>query len=158
MVAVAGPAFGPSSALQVITCIFFFVPFHRTCTVEKLVSQVLSSDATQFRFYFWLFFRLVPEEEHPLCQFLARRFRAIYRFERIRMVTCGPSLSAHGHGSGRKVLHLFQLEVHPFRQHGQLRHVFFRATRMAADEVRDDLLAQPGFPVNSIEYVLKLPK
>ena len=125
---------------------------------KKLVSQVLSSDATQFRFYFWLFFRLVPEEEHPLCQFLARRFRAIYRFERIRMVACGPSLSAHGHGSGRKVLHLFQLEVHPFRQHGQLRHVFFRATRMAADEVRDDLLAQPGFPVNSIEYVLKLPK
>ena len=151
MVAVASPAFGPSSALQVITCIFFFVPFHRTCTVEKLVSQVRSSDATQFRFYFWLFFRLVPEEEHTLCQFLARRYRAITRFERIRMVTCGPSLSAHGHGSGRKVLHLFQLEVHPFRQHAQLRHDFFRATRMAAADVRDDVLAQRGCPGKAVE-------
>ena len=74
------------------------------------------------------------------------------------MVTCGPSLGAHGHGRGRKVLHLFQLEIHPFRQYGQFRHVFFRTSRMTADKVRDDLLAEAGLPVNTIENVLKLPE
>lgn len=71
------------------------------------------------------------------------------------MVAGSPSFRTDGHRSGSKVLHLFQVEVHGTRQHGQLGHVFFRTSGVAADEIGNDLLAQPCIAVDALENLLE---
>ena len=62
-----------------------------------------------------------------------------------------PCFRGYGHGGGREVLHLFQVEVQPFGDDRQFRHVFFGASGVAADEVGDELLAQVQFAVQAVE-------
>ena len=108
-------------------CITFFIPFHRTHAVEKLVCQVRSSDTSQFRFYFLLFFRLIPEEELSLCQFLPLCFGTEYRLQCIGMKSAVPCFGGYSHRSRGKVLYLLQMKVQPFGDNSQFRHVFFLA-------------------------------
>ena len=111
-------------------CISFFIPFHRTHAVEKLVCQVRSSDTPQFRFYFLLFFRLIPEEELSLGKFFPLCFSTEDRFQCVRVKSGIPSLSRYCHRSRGEVLYLFQVEVQAFGDNGKLRHIFFFASGM----------------------------
>ena len=135
----------------------FFVSF-ASCLwlgAEEFVGQVCPPDAAEFGFDFRPFFRFIPEKEHPLCQFLLRRVCAVYGFQCVRMNARGPGFGADGHGSRREVLHLLQMEVQRVCHYGQFGHVFFRAARVATDEIGDDLLVQPGLAVDAFEYVFE---
>ena len=72
------------------------------------------------------------------------------------MQTRIPGLGAHCHRRGREVLDLFQLEIHALGEDGQLGHVLLVASRMAADEVGDDLLAQSVLAVDAVEDALEV--
>ena len=48
------------------------------------------------------------------------------------------------------------MEVQSLGDDGKLRHILFLASGMTADEIRDELLAQSFFTVNSVEYLLEL--
>ena len=101
---------------------------------------------------------LVPEEVLALCQFFAGRLGAEDGLQRVGVVARVPRLGGDGHGRGREVLHLLQLEVHLLGQHGQFGHVLLTAAWMGADEVGDDLLAQPLLAVNAVEEAFELAK
>lgn len=58
-------------------------------------------------------------------------------------------------GSRGEVLHLLQMEVELLGDNRQLCHIFFGASRMAAYEVRYDLLSQVQFLVQAVEYPLE---
>ena len=72
------------------------------------------------------------------------------------MVTRIPCLGSNRHWGRREVLHLLQMEVQTLGDDRQLCHVFLRASRMATDEVRDDLLAKVQFIVDLVEYLLEI--
>ena len=72
------------------------------------------------------------------------------------MIASVPSLSRHGHRGRREVLHLFQMEVEALGDDCQFGHVLLRASRMTADEVRDNLLAEVQFVVYLVEYLLEV--
>ena len=55
-------------------------------------------------------------------------------------------------------MHLFEVEVQTFRNHGQFGHVLFAASRMAADEIRYYLLPQVVTCVYFVEYLFELLK
>ena len=107
----------------------------------QLVNQIFSSYPSQFIDNISPFFGFVPEEELALSQFLALRFGTEYRFQRIRMEARVPCFGGNGHGSRGKVLHLLQMEVQSFGDDGKFRHIFLLASGMAADEIRNKLLA-----------------
>ena len=71
------------------------------------------------------------------------------------MVARVPRFGRNGHGGGRKVLHLLQMEIQPFGNDGQFGHVFFVAAGVAGDEVGDELLAQAFFAVDAVENLLE---
>ena len=71
------------------------------------------------------------------------------------MVTCVPRLRADGHGRGREVLHLLQVEIEPLGDDGQFGHVFLVAAGVAGDEVGDELLAQALLLVDAVENLLE---
>ena len=53
-------------------------------------------------------------------------------------------------------MHLFELEVETLGDDGKLGHVLLAASGMAADEVRDDLLAQATLAVDAVEDTLEV--
>ena len=53
-------------------------------------------------------------------------------------------------------MHLFELEVETLGDDGKLGHVLLAASGMAADEVRDDLLAQATLEVDAVEDTLEV--
>ena len=71
------------------------------------------------------------------------------------MKACIPSFGGYGHRGRGEILHLFQMEVQLFGDDCQFRHIFFFTARMTGDEIRDQLLAQAKFPVDSVEYLFK---
>ena len=74
------------------------------------------------------------------------------------MQSCVPCLCADGHGCGCEILHLLQVEVQLACDDGQLCHVFFPASGMAADEVRYDLLVKMLSLVDVVENLLESRK
>ena len=91
-----------------------------------------------------------------LSQLLTGRFGRKNGIKRVRIETCVPRLCGHGHGRRREVLYLFELEVHVFREDGQLGHVFLVTSGMRRNEVGDDLLAQVFLAVDAVEDALEL--
>ena len=98
----------------------------------------------------------IPEEILPLCQLLVLCMGCEYGFERIGVVASIEHLSRDGHGCGGEVLHLFQLVAHLTRQMGQLSHVALMTTRMAGDEIRDELLVETFLTIDAVEDALEL--
>ena len=98
------------------------------------------------------FFRLVPEEELTLCQFFPLSLGAEYRFQRVGMVSGVPCFRGYCHRSGGKVLHLFQMKIQPFGNNGKFRHIFFFASGMRGNKIRNQLLAQVFLFIDSVEY------
>ena len=86
------------------------------------------------------------------------RFGTENGFKRIRIVTCVPCLGAHGHGRWGEVLYLFEMEIKPFGAHGQAGHVCLLTCRMAAHEVRNDLLPKIFLLIYLVEDALKFLK
>ena len=101
---------------------------------------------------------LVPEEKLSLGEFFLGRLCRVDRFQCVWLIARVPCLGGNGHGRGREVLYLFQLEVETFGDDGQFCHVLFAASRMAADEVGDNLLLQVFLLVDSVEDALELLK
>jgi len=99
---------------------------------------------------------LVPEEILALGFLLLWGLGTEHGFERIRVVACVPHLGGCGHGSGREVLHLLQVEAQLASDGGQLGHVFLMTARVAGDEVRDDLLVQMLLDVDAVEDALEV--
>lgn len=124
----------------------------------------------QFRYQVWTtysaqrllnvaaFLRLIPEEKLPLRKLFLLRLGTKHRFKRVRVVASVPCFGAHRHWRGRKVLHLFQMEVHPFGQHGQFSHVSLMTAGMTAYEIRYNLLLEIFLTVDSVEDALELLK
>ena len=77
-------------------------------------------------------------------------------FEGIGIVARVPSFGGNGHGRRGKVLYLFEVEIELLGNHCQLGHIFFLAAWVAADEVRDNLLAQVLLAIDAVEDTLKL--
>ena len=77
-------------------------------------------------------------------------------FERIGGVACIEHFSRDGHGRRREVLHLFKFIAHLARQSGQLGHITLMTTRMAGDEVGDDLLVEVLLAIDAVEDALEL--
>ena len=110
----------------------------------------------QFRFYLAAFVRLVPEEEHTLGLFLFGRTGGEYGLKGVGIVACGPRGGGGCHRSWSEVLNLFQAEVHPFGFHGERGHVFGCASRMAADEIRYQLLVHVRLVADAVEQTLEI--
>ena len=87
--------------------------------------------------------------------FLARCLGTEHRFERVRIVAGVPCLGADGHWGGGEVLYLLQVEVKAFGYHGEFGHILFVASRVAAYEVRYDLLVETLLPVYAVEYLFE---
>ena len=121
----------------------------------QLVYQVGATDAAQLVDDVATLFGLVPEEELALGQLLALRLGAEHGFEGVGMVTCVPRLRADGHGCGREVLYLLQVEIEPLGDDGQFGHVFLVAAGVAGDEVGDELLAQALLLVDAVENLFE---
>jgi hypothetical protein len=102
------------------------------------------------------FFRLIPEEVLALGQFLLLALGTLDRFKGIGVVARIPRLSGDSHGRRRKVLNLFELEVKMLGDHSQLGHIGLRATRVAGDEIGDDLLVEMLLAIDAVEDALEL--
>ena len=72
------------------------------------------------------------------------------------METCVPGFGAHGHRGGSKVLHLLEFVAHTSCEFSKLLHVLIRASRVATDEIGDELLFQVGFSVHAVEQCFEV--
>ena len=122
----------------------------------ELVYEVCSPHPTQLADDFSAFFGLIPEEEHVLSQFLFRGVSREHGFECIRVIAAVPCFCADGHGSGRKVLYLLQVEIHVACQYSQFCHVLWRAPRVRTDEIGNELLIETRFTVDVVEDALEV--
>ena len=125
---------------------------------QYFFDEVAASYPSQFTLYVGTFLGLVPEEKHALCQFLTLTFRTEYWFQSVWVVAGVPHLGADGHWGGGEILYLLQLKIQPFGDEGQLCHIFLCAAGMAADEIGDNLLAEPVLLVDAVEDFLELLK
>ena len=121
----------------------------------QLVYQVASSHALQFADDVAAFFGFVPEEEHALSQFLFLCLGREDRFQCVGVESRVPGFCGYGHRGRGEVLNLFQVEVQVLGDDRQFGHVFFRTSRMAADEVGDKLLAEIQFLIQLVEDALE---
>ena len=122
----------------------------------KFVNQVATSHALEFLNDGTPFFGFVPEEEHALGQFLTLGLGAEDGLQGVWMIPRVPCFGGYGHWCWREVLHLLQVEVQSLGDDCQLGHVFLRASRMATNEVGDDLLAEVQLVVDLVEYLLEI--
>ena len=130
--------------------------FSFTSFLEESVNQVLSVDSSEFVDDFLSFGWFVPKEELTLREFVFRRFSGKDWLERVGMESCVPTFCAYGHGSGCEVLHLLQFEIQVLGDDSQFCHVFFGASWVAADEVRDELLVEVVLLVDLVEDALEV--
>lgn len=87
-----------------------------------------------------MIFFLMPKEKAALkCLLLVSACRTDL-LERVRMITRVIGLGGHGHGGGRKVLDLFELEAEFFGFSGKVGHILEVAAGVAGDEIGDELL------------------
>ena len=121
-----------------------------------MLDKVWTLDAEQSLFYIAAFFGFVPKEILSLGLLFTKRLCTEYRFQGIGIISGVPCFSAYGHGGRSEILNLFQMEVHGLCFNSQFSHVCFRASRMAADEVRDYLLMQVFLSINVIKYLFEL--
>ena len=122
----------------------------------KLLDEVWTTNAAQTLFDATTLLRLIPEEILALGQLVTLCLGTLYGFQRIGVVTRVPRLGRYRHGCGREVLHLFQLEVELLGLDSQLSHIGFRTTRMAGDEVGDNLLIEMFLTIDAIEDALEV--
>ena len=122
----------------------------------KLLDEVWTTNAAQTLFDATTLLRLIPEEILALGQLVTLCLGTLYGFERIGVVTRIPRLGRYRHGCGREVLHLFQLEVELLGLDSQLSHIRFRTTRMAGDEVGDNLLVEGFLAIDAVEDALEV--
>ena len=101
------------------------------------------------------FFAFVPEEEHPLLLLLVCAFGGEDGLKGVGVKPCVPHLAADGHRGGSEILNLFQAEVKSLGDDGQFRHVLSRSSRMAADEIWNQLLAKMVVAVDFVEQLLE---
>ena len=71
------------------------------------------------------------------------------------MIAGIPSFSGYGHGGRGKVLHLFQMKIKAFGDNSQFCHVLFLTAGMTGNEIRNQLLSQSFFAVDTVEYFLE---
>src|SRR5574344_1074075 len=126
--------------------------------IKEYRNEVSPADTAERLFDGAPCFGFIPEEKLALCQFLFLRVGAVHGFQCIGIVTGVPGLCTHGHGCGRKVLNLFQMEVQFTGDDCQLSHIRLMAAWMTADEIRDNLLVDAFFLTDTVEDALKLIK
>ncbi len=122
----------------------------------KFVDQVSTSYATQALFDMLTLLRFVPEEILTLGLFLLWCLGTLDRLQRVGIIACIPGLSRDRHGCWGEVLHLFELEVKALGQYCQFCHVRLRTSRVAGDEVGDELLTQALLTTDAVEKALKV--
>ena len=127
-----------------------------TLPTIKFINQITAPHALELLNDGTSFLRLVPEEEHALGELLALSLGTEDGLQGIRMIARVPCLGGYGHRRGREVLHLLQVEVQTLGDNRQLGHILLRASRMATDEVGDDLLAEVQLVVDLVEYLLEV--
>ena len=98
----------------------------------------------------------VPEEILALGQLLSLRMGREDGLQRIGVETGIEHLGSHRHRGRCEVLNLFQFIAHLTGNGSQIGHVSLRASRMAGDEVGDNLLAQSFLAVDAVEDALEL--
>lgn len=121
----------------------------------QLTDEVRAVHTSQCCDYAIPLFRFVPEEKLALCQLLLLGAGRENRFQCVRMQTRVPSLGAHRHGGGGKVLYLLQMEVELFGDDSQFGHIFFTASGMTADEVGNELLVEALVAIDAVKYPLE---
>ena len=99
---------------------------------------------------------LVPEEELALSKLFLLCFGREDGLERVGVKAGVPGFCGDCHGGRREVLHLLQLEVEVFGLCCQFCHILSCATRVRADEVGDDLLAQVFAAIDVVEDALEV--
>ena len=101
-------------------------------------------------------FVFIPEEIVALSQFLVLTMGRINGFESIGVVACIEHLGGHRHGRRREVLNLLKPVAHLLHIESQLGHILKTAARVAADEVRDELVTQACLFAYFVEAALGL--
>lgn len=118
--------------------------------------QVWSSDTAQALLDTPSFLRLVPEEVLSLGQLFLLALCTEDGLQRVWVIASVPGFRRVGHWRGGEILNLFQMEVKVLGDDSQFGHVLFTASRMAADEVGDNLLIEILFTVDAVELALEL--
>lgn len=100
--------------------------------------------------------RVIPEKELPLVELLLLCSGSIDLLAGIGMDAGVIDFCGEGHGRGREVLDLFEMEIQFLGLGGQFGHVLEAASGMARNEIRYNLLAEAGAGIHSVEQVLEL--
>ena len=124
--------------------------------IEQFFDEIGFTDTTQTLFDTATLLGFIPEEELALGKLFLLGLGTLDWLKGIGVEPSVPRLGGNGHGCRRKILNLLQLEVEMFGFYGQIGHVGLAATRMAGDEVRDDLLVQSFLAIDTVEDALEL--
>ena len=122
----------------------------------QLLDEVWTTNAAQTLLDATTLLGFIPEEILALGQLVALCLGTLDGLKGIRIVARVPRLGRYRHRRGRKVLHLLQLEVELLGLDGQLSHISLRTTRMAGDEVGDNLLVQVLLAIDAVEDALEV--
>ena len=125
------------------------------CIRIQLRDKVGSADTTETLLDVTALLRFVPEEVLALGELLTLALGREDGLEGIRVVARVPGLCSDGHGRGGKILHLFEMEVESFGEHGKFGHIFFQTAGVGGNEIGDDLLAEVLLAVDAVEDTLE---
>ena len=101
---------------------------------------------------------IVPEEKLALGLLVVVGTSGVDGLHGVRIYARVEYLGAQGHGSGREILNLLQLEIEPLGYDGKFGHILLGAARMTAYKVGDKLLTQTALLVYLVKSFLKLLK
>lgn len=124
--------------------------------VVELSDEVGAANAFQLALNAAPLLGFIPEEEHALLELFSRRVGAEYGLKRIRVITRVKSCCTDSHRRRREVLHLFEVEVQVLCDDGQLSHILLVTSRVAADEVGNELLVEVSLFVDFIKQPLEI--
>ena len=122
----------------------------------ELLDEVWPTNATEALLDVAAFLGLVPEEILPLGEFLLLRLRTEDGLQGVGVVACVPRFCSDGHRRGSEVLYLFQMEVETLGDDGKFCHIFLLAARVGGDEIRDDLLVEILFAIDTVKLAFEL--
>ena len=123
---------------------------------EQPSNQIGPAYAFQFLDYLMAAVGIVPEEELALGLLFAVGPGREDGLHCVGVDSGVEDFRAKGHGRGRKVLNLLQVEIQPFGDYRQQGHVLFSAGWMAAYEIGNELLVKAVLPVYPVKRLLEL--
>ena len=126
-----------------------------TASAEELVDKVGAAHAAEGGDEGAALVGLVPEEELALGCLLLGCAGAVEGSQGVGVEAGVPRLGADGHGRGREVLHLLEVEVEAAGDDGELGHVLLGAAGVAADEIGYELLVEARLAADAVEVALE---